>query len=573
MGSTKRGQDLLVVFSSLQKIAESAARLQTQNTKTAIRNSSVLNDYLPKIPQSKPSSGPFDPMDAVQKSAFLAENAYVFSVAATNKVVKRVRKSIGLSASRSLKTNYQLKPLNSPTTDDAGILLEGQEAAADHAEEALDDYNDEEDEEEVVEYQYVINPQKSSMNLINTVPDFTDRAAMFSAAFMAVPKTAYKSNFVPRKFGVLQDVTTSGQKKKPLSTSSKPKSQLSTASKERKVPSTRVGRLASFTSLGVGLGMGAVAEASRRAVGLKNAQGSNSVLLSEANVDRIVETLCGVRGAALKIGQMLSIQDEALINPQLAKMFDRVRQSADFMPLHQLEATMTQQFGSEWREKFAEFDNRPIAAASIGQVHHAKLHDGRHVAVKLQYPGVARGIESDINNLLGVLKLAKILPEGLFLDVVIEHMKIELEQECDYQREAECCRKMRELLSDYPDYYVPEVVSELSTKMVFTNELIEGLTIDQCAEQLDHGQRNHITQMFLELLLRELFIHRFMQTDPNWANFLYNPETNQVSFHSFNNTLNFFVFVLTHYYNSICSFFESILPSAILRNSNLYLRI
>ena len=94
------------------------------------------------------------------------------------------------------------------------------------------------------------------------------------------------------------------------------------------------------------------------------------------------------------------------------------------------------------------------------------------------------------------------------------------------KNEPLCC--FQAILEPYPQYYVPEVVDEASTKMVFTNELIEGLTIDQCAEQMDQTTRDNITSMFLELLLRELFIHRYMQTDPNWANFLYNPNTKQV---------------------------------------------
>ena len=83
-------------------------------------------------------------------------------------------------------------------------------------------------------------------------------------------------------------------------------------------------------------------------------------------------------------------------------------------------------------------------------MHAAKLKDGRSVAVKIQYPGVAQGIESDISNLMGLLKVAKILPEGLFIDTVIKHLKVEMAQECDYEREAECCRKMRAVLEPYP---------------------------------------------------------------------------------------------------------------------------
>ena len=119
-----------------------------------------------------------------------------------------------------------------------------------------------------------------------------------------------------------------------------------------------------------------------------------------------------ILGAALKIGQMLSIQDKSLINPQISKIFERVQQSADYMPNWQIVQVLTEEFGSNWSENFSEFDQKPFAAASIGQVHRAVLKDGAVVAVKIQYPGVAKGIESDINNLLGLLKIANILPES-----------------------------------------------------------------------------------------------------------------------------------------------------------------
>ena len=131
------------------------------------------------------------------------------------------------------------------------------------------------------------------------------------------------------------------------------------------------------------------------------------------------------------------------------------------------------------------------------------------MAVKVQYPGVAKGIESDIKNLLGVLNIINILPDGLFIDNVIKHMTIELKQECDYEREAYCCTKMKSILELYPQYIVPSVIPNLSTKQVLTCEYIEGLTIDECAEQLDQKTRNDICMKFLELMLRELFIHRY----------------------------------------------------------------
>lgn len=392
--------------------------------------------------------------------------------------------------------------------------------------------------------EYEVNPHLSALDLLDL--DLMDEQALKKMVYR--PKQASKMTNSPVEPEVSPQVAVEtevevlppawGQRKK-----------LSKSSTERQVPSSRLGRVASFGSLGLGLGLGTLSEASKRLVGLSDAQGS--VILSDANAERIVRTLCRVRGAALKIGQMLSIQDEALMNPQLAEIFKRVRESADFMPVWQMERVMSSELGEDWRNRFSHFESEPFAAASIGQVHAAKLADsGREVAVKIQYPGVAQGIESDISNLLGVLNMAKILPEGLFLDSVIDHMKVELAQECDYKREAECAKKMKGLLRSSPQYLVPEVIDELSTQQVFTSEMIEGLTIDQC-EGLSQSSRNFIAHAILELLLRELFIHCYMQTDPNWANFLFNPDTKQVGLLDFGATREFRPFFVNNYYKII----------------------
>ncbi|XP_042239831.1 serine-rich adhesin for platelets-like isoform X2 [Homarus americanus] len=320
--------------------------------------------------------------------------------------------------------------------------------------------------------------------------------------------------------------------RKPLA-KEKPKSTLSDNAQARKVPHSRVGRLMSFGGLAAGLGAGTIAEMTRRTLGLKQESGAGSLLdgspfLTEANAKRIVDTLCRVRGAALKLGQMLSIQDSAMLNPQIQKIFERVRQSADFMPMWQLERAIESQLGAGWRSKVASFDDKPFAAASIGQVHLANLHDGRSVAMKIQYPGVAQGIESDISNLISSLKVANILPEGLFVDSIVEVAKKELGWECDYIREAECTRRFSELVETYSDYYVPEVISELCTPQIFTSELIAGIPVDKCVD-MDQETRNFISEKILHLCLLELFQFGFMQTDPNWSNFFYNTETEQMA--------------------------------------------
>ncbi|RZC41767.1 aarF domain-containing protein kinase 4, partial [Asbolus verrucosus] len=307
----------------------------------------------------------------------------------------------------------------------------------------------------------------------------------------------------------------------------KSKQKLSESSKQRKVPSSRIGRMVSFGSLAAGLGIGTATEYAKRTFGFGESTDPSTLFLNQSNLDRIVDTLCKVRGAALKLGQLLSIQDDSIINPQLAKALERVRKSADFMPNWQVEQVMTLELGSDWRDKFVEFEEKPFAAASIGQVHWGRIKDGREVAIKIQYPGVARGIESDIDNLGGIMKLWNVFPKGMFLENLMKVAKRELAWEVDYKREAECTRTFRGLLASYSDYYVPEVIDELSTDQVFTTELLDGVPVDQCFD-LDIEDRRFIGEKIIELCLLELLEFRYMQTDPNWANFLYNPQKKQI---------------------------------------------
>ncbi|KAL3874885.1 hypothetical protein ACJMK2_037841 [Sinanodonta woodiana] len=324
--------------------------------------------------------------------------------------------------------------------------------------------------------------------------------------------------------------TATSKAKKTLLDNFKP--QLSERSRERKVPSTRLSRVMNFGGLAAGIGFGALAEVTKRSLGLKKEEVGSAILdqnpfLTEANAERIVNTLCRVRGAALKLGQMLSIQDNSLLNPELQKILERVRQSADIMPTWQMEKVMNKELGPDWRNKFETFDNKPFAAASIGQVHKARLLDGRDVALKIQYPGVAMSIDSDINNLMSILSVWNILPKGLYVENVMKVAKTELTWEVDYIREANCALKFRELFADDPILYIPAVFMELTTPQILTSEFVEGLPLDKCLD-MDQETRNKIGDTILRLCFTELFVFRYMQTDPNWSNFLYNPVTDKV---------------------------------------------
>lgn len=257
---------------------------------------------------------------------------------------------------------------------------------------------------------------------------------------------------------------------------------LSTVAKQRKVPSSRLGRMASFGGLFAGLGIGTINELTKGALGLGGSKNVSEALFSPANAERIVDTLCKVRGAALKIGQILSIQDSNVVSPQLAKAFERVRQAADYMPDWQLERVMNTQLGPDWRSFVKDFEDKPFAAASIGQVHRATLKNGMVVAIKVQYPGVAQSIESDIDNLVGMLKVWDVFPHGFFIDNVVKVAKRELTWEVDYTREADYTEKFKEMIAPYKEYYVPTVIRDLTTSSVLTTELVPGVPLDKCFE-------------------------------------------------------------------------------------------
>ncbi|KAI8574873.1 hypothetical protein RHMOL_Rhmol01G0387100 [Rhododendron molle] len=299
-----------------------------------------------------------------------------------------------------------------------------------------------------------------------------------------------------------------------------------------------------FAGLGAGLAWGTFQESTKRLLfGTPDSQEKQSVVspfLSEKNAERLALALCRMRGAALKLGQMLSIQDESVIPPPILAALDIVRQGADVMPRSQLNQVLDAELGPDWSSKLISFDYEPMAAASIGQVHQAVAKNGLHVAVKIQYPGVADSIESDIDNVKLLLDYTNLIPEKLFLDKAMKVAKEELSRECDYELEASNQKRFRDLLSNMEGFYVPMVRDDISSKRVLTTELVPGIPIDKVA-CLTQETRNYVGKKLLELTLMELFVFRFMQagsffphsylfllfvliallTDPNWSNFLY----------------------------------------------------
>lgn len=213
----------------------------------------------------------------------------------------------------------------------------------------------------------------------------------------------------------------------------------------------------------------------------------------------------------------------------IQEVMQRVQDRADYMPASQRNKVLRANLGPDWRELYGEFEEVPLAAASIGQVHRATLKStGAKVAVKIQYPGVADSIDSDLNNLAILLTASRLLPKGLFLDKTIANARTELAWECDYIREAECGLRFQELLADEEDVFVvPKVYSEASGKQVLTMEYMEGVGVTRI-HSFTQEQRDWIGTQILRLCLREITEFKYMQTDPNWTNFLYNAQTNKL---------------------------------------------
>ena len=295
--------------------------------------------------------------------------------------------------------------------------------------------------------------------------------------------------------------------------------------RERVVPSSPISRVLGFGTLAAGLAAGTMWESARRAWSGNEEDKLYSAVLTPGNAERLALALCRMRGAALKIGQMLSIQDENLIPPQIQQVLERVRHGADAMPRSQLEQVLGENLNPDWEAQLETFSWEPLAAASIGQVHKAKLKEcGTDVVLKVQYPGVADSISSDVDNLMRLVRTTSMLPKGLYVEQAVDVAKKELALECDYNWEAQAQMKYKNLVVGEPSLYVPDVHLPLCGKRVLCTEFVEGIPLDE-ASKLSQDHRDFLGKLILDVTLKELFRWRFMQTDPNWSNFLYNPET------------------------------------------------
>ncbi len=292
------------------------------------------------------------------------------------------------------------------------------------------------------------------------------------------------------------------------------------------VPVGRLGRMLRLGGTASGVMGGMVASGARQL-----SQGTRprlpEMLLTAQTAQRVTRDLRAMRGAAMKLGQMLSMDSGLVLPPEMSEIMAALRDDARHMPPKQLQGVLNAEWGSGWQRDFAQFDVRPFAAASIGQVHRARTRDGRDLAIKVQYPGVRASIDSDIDNVAALLRLPGLIPRGMDLAPLLARAKHQLHREADYAAEAENLSAFRDLLSDCGSFTLPELHADLSTPQVLAMSYIDSEPLEALTTA-PQERRDDVARALIGLVLRELFEFRLMQTDPNLANYRFDPATGRI---------------------------------------------
>lgn len=292
------------------------------------------------------------------------------------------------------------------------------------------------------------------------------------------------------------------------------------------VPTGRVARLLGFGGIASGIA-GGVAAGGLRALAQGKRPDMAQLLLTPANTLRLTEGLSHLRGAALKLGQMLSMDTGLVLPDELTRILARMRDDARHMPPKQVQTVLNAEWGPGWHSRFTRFDVRPFAAASIGQVHRATLPGGRDLAIKVQYPGVRASIDSDVDNVATLLRLPGVLPRGMDVAPLLAEAKRQLHAEADYLAEAQHLAHFGTLLTGSDLFVLPPRHAELSTPQVLAMGYVDSVPLESLADA-PQATRNRVAQALIDLVLRELFVFGVMQTDPNLANYRYQPATGRI---------------------------------------------
>jgi predicted unusual protein kinase regulating ubiquinone biosynthesis (AarF/ABC1/UbiB family) len=292
------------------------------------------------------------------------------------------------------------------------------------------------------------------------------------------------------------------------------------------IPKGRLSRLGKLSSLAGRVAGNMLAEGvSELAKG--NRPKIKDLLLTPTNALRVADQLAQMRGAAMKVGQMISMDAGDMLPAELTDLLARLRSDAKSMPEKELTALLVSEWGEDWQKKFIQFPLQPIAAASIGQVHKVITAELKRLAVKIQYPGIKKSINSDVDNVATLIKMTGLLPNGLDIKPLLAEAKKQLHDEADYTLEGRYLEQYAAVVENDDAFVMPVLDKEFSSDTILAMSFLDGIPIEQLVDA-PQKTRDHVMSQLMRLFFKELFDFQLVQTDPNFANYQYCQETQKI---------------------------------------------
>jgi predicted unusual protein kinase regulating ubiquinone biosynthesis (AarF/ABC1/UbiB family) len=296
------------------------------------------------------------------------------------------------------------------------------------------------------------------------------------------------------------------------------------ARENEKIPTSRVRRTATVATLAASE---AVKQFGTRAANVTRSEEASEEAMARRQLEtakQIVAVLGTMKGAAMKFGQVMSFLDVGLVAEEHRDEFQRelakLRDAAPTVSFKQMRRVIEDDLEAPIAEIFATFEEEPIAAASIGQVYRATLRDdGREVAVKVQYPGVAGAVRADLQNLDMIMRLLKRMTPGMNVKAITEEIRERIVEELDYELEAQNQRSLARIFAGHPFIVVPDVISSLSREHVMVSEFVRGVGFEELKGR-PQAERDRLGEIVFRFFLGCLYRHRQFSGDPHPGNFM-----------------------------------------------------
>ena len=295
------------------------------------------------------------------------------------------------------------------------------------------------------------------------------------------------------------------------------------ARESEKIPSSRARRTATVATLAASEAM---KQFGTRAANVARGEEAAEAAMARRQLEtakQIVAVLGTMKGAAMKLGQVMSFLDVGLVAEEHRDEFQhelaKLRDAAPTVSFRQMRRVIEDDLEEPIEDVFASFQEEPIAAASIGQVYRATLHDGRDVAVKVQYPGVAGAVRADLQNLEMIMRLLKRMTPGLDVTAIAEEIRERIGEELDYELEAQNQRSLARIFAGHPFIFVPNVLSDLSRERVLVSEFVHGVGFEELKRR-PQAERDRLGEIVFRFFVGCLYRHRQFSGDPHPGNFL-----------------------------------------------------